>query len=72
MSRFMKFKQGKDTAERSVLINMDQVCHVMTDGGTGSVLTFCAIIGNEPAYLCVNASPDEIANALVNSITQGD
>ena len=56
----MRFKQGKGTAERSIHVNMNQVCHIMSDGGTGSVLTFCATIGDEPAYICVNESPDEI------------
>jgi hypothetical protein len=56
----MKFKQGKDGALRDVFINMNQVCYIATDGASGSVLTFAAVLQDEPAYLCVNESPDEI------------
>jgi hypothetical protein len=56
----MKFKQGKNAAEHVVYVNMNQVCYITTDGSTGSVLTFAAVIQDEPAYLCVNESPDEI------------
>jgi len=56
----MKFRQGKDVMERDIYVNMNQVCYITTDGATGSVLTFAAVIGDEPAYLCVNESPDEI------------
>lgn len=56
----MKFRQGKGAAERDIFVNMNQVCHIASDGGTGSVLTFAAVIQGEPAYLCVNESPDEI------------
>lgn len=56
----MKFQQGKNEAKRDVFINMNQVCYITTDGSTGSVLTFATAIGEEPAYLCVNESPDEI------------
>lgn len=58
----MKFRQGKGSAERDVYVNMNQVCHITTDGATGSVLTFSAVIQDEPAYLCVNESPQEIGN----------
>lgn len=58
----MKFRQGKGSAERDVYVNMNQVCHIATDGATGSVLTFAAVIQDEPAYLCVNESPQEIGN----------
>lgn len=61
---FMKFKQGKGSAERAIYVNLDQVCYISTDGATGSVLTFAAVIGEEPAYLCVNEPPDEIALSL--------
>ncbi len=53
----MRFRQGKG----SVVVNMNQVCYIMSDGAAGSVLTFSAVINNEPAYLCVSESPDEIA-----------
>lgn len=56
----MKFRQGKNAAEREIYVNMNQVCYIAGDGATGSVLTFSAIIDEEPAYLCVNESPDEI------------
>ena len=56
----MKFRQGKKAAERDIYVNMNQVCFINTDGATGSVLTFAAAIGDEPAYVCVNESPDEI------------
>lgn len=56
----MKFRQGKGDAERDIYVNMNQVCYIATDGATGSVLMFGAIIGEEPAYLCVNETPDEI------------
>jgi hypothetical protein len=56
----MKFKQGKGDAERDVYVNMTQVCYIATDGATGSVLTFAAVVQDEPAYLCVNETPDEI------------
>lgn len=58
----MKLKQGKGDYERDVWVNMNQVCHIMSDGANGSVLTFCAVIANEPAYLCVNESPESIGN----------
>jgi hypothetical protein len=58
----MKFRQGKGKYECDVWINMNQVCHIMSDGGTGSVLTFSAVIAEEPAYLCVNESPELIGN----------
>ena len=53
----MKFKQGKGKYENDIWINMNQVCHIMTDGADGSVLTFNAVINGEPAYICVNESP---------------
>jgi hypothetical protein len=56
----MKFRQGKGAAERVIYVNMNQVCYITTDGATGSVLTFAAVIQDEPAYLCVNESPDDI------------
>lgn len=52
----MGFKQG----EQRIYVNMDQVCHIMTDGATGSMLTFNAVMDNCPAYLCVTEPPDEI------------
>lgn len=58
----MKFRQGKGDAERDIFVNMNQVCYISTDGGTGSVLTFAAAVQDEPAYVCVNESPDEIGN----------
>ncbi|WP_061023954.1 hypothetical protein [Bradyrhizobium sp. CCH5-F6] len=57
---FMKFRQGKGDAERDVYVNMSQVCYIATDGANGSVLTFAAVLQDEPAYLCVNEAPDEI------------
>jgi hypothetical protein len=56
----MKFRQGQGPAERDIYVNMNQVCYVSTDGADGSVLTFAAVIQDEPAYLCVNGTPDEI------------
>lgn len=56
----MKFRQGKNAAERAIFVNMNQVCYIATDGATGSVLTFAAMFQDEPAYICVNESPDEI------------
>ena len=53
----MKFRQMHG---RHVWVNMNQVCHITTDGETGSVLTFAAVLQDEPAYLCVNETPDEI------------
>jgi len=58
----MKFRQGKGDAARDIYVNMNQVCHITTDGTTGSVLTFGAVLNGEPAYLIVNESPDEIGN----------
>lgn len=58
----MKFKQGKGAAERIIYINMNQVCHITTDGLTGSILVFPAVVDNEVAYICVNESPDEIGD----------
>jgi hypothetical protein len=52
----MKFKQG----EGYIYVNMNQVCHIMSDGASGSVLTFNAVLQDSPAYICVNESPDEI------------
>jgi hypothetical protein len=56
----MKFRQGKDVMERDIYVNMNQVCTIATDGATGSVLTFAAVVKDGPAYVCVNESPDEI------------
>lgn len=56
----MKFRQGKGAAERYVWVNMNLVCYIVTDGASGSVLTFATVIQDEPAYICVNESPDEI------------
>lgn len=56
----MKLRQGKDDVGRDVWVNMSQVCHITPNFGGGSVLTFAAVINDEPAYLCVNESPDEI------------
>ncbi len=56
----MKFKQGKAPHDRDVYVNMNQVCYITTDGGTGSVLTFAAVIQDEPGYVCVNETPDQI------------
>lgn len=56
----MKFRQGKDAAGRDVYVNMNQVCYISTDGATGSVLTFAAVLQDEPAYICVNETPDQI------------
>jgi hypothetical protein len=58
----MKFRQGKNTAERDVWVNMNQVCYIATDGATGSVLTFAAVLQDEPAYICVNETPDQIGD----------
>jgi len=57
---YMKFRQGKDSMERDVYVNMNQVCYITTDGATGSVLTFAAVLQDEPAYICVSESPEEI------------
>jgi hypothetical protein len=54
---FMSFTQGKGDAKREIWVNMNQVCYIATDGASGSVLTFTAVINDEPAYLCVNDSP---------------
>lgn len=59
---FMKFSQGKDAAKRDIYVNMSQVCYIATDGATGSVLTFAAVIQDEPPYLCVNEAPDQIGS----------
>jgi hypothetical protein len=56
----MKFRQGKDEYERDVYVNMNQVCYIASDGATGSVLTFAAVVGDEAAYICVNETPDQI------------
>ena len=56
----MKFRQGKGEAERDIYVNMNLVCHITTDGLEGSVLTFAANVGDEPAYICVNESPSDI------------
>ena len=56
----MKFRQGRGAMERDIYVNMNQVCHVASDGKTGSVLTFAAVVEGEPAYVLVNDSPDEI------------
>ena len=56
----MKFRQGKGSAERDIYVNMNQVCYITTDGLHGSVLTFAAVLQDEPAYICVNDSPDLI------------
>lgn len=58
----MKFRQGKGAAERDVYVNMNMVCFITSDGADGSTLTFPAAIGEEPAYICVNDSPDEIGS----------
>ncbi len=59
----MKFRHGNGLAERNIYVNMNQVCHITPDGA-GCIMTFPASLGNEPAYICVNESPDEIAAAL--------
>ncbi len=56
----MKFRQGKDDAERDIFVNMNQVCHITPNFPTGSVLTFAAVIDDQPAWVVVNESPDEI------------
>jgi hypothetical protein len=56
----MKFRQGKGEYARDIHVNMNQVCHITTDGAKGSILTFAAVVNNEPAYIGVNESPDEI------------
>ena len=58
----MKFRQGKGDAVRDVFVNMNQVCHITSNYGSGSVLTFATVLNDEPAYLVVNESPDEIGN----------
>lgn len=55
----MRLTQGKDDMLRDVIVNMSQVCYIVADH-SGSVLTFAAVINDEPAYLCVNETPDEI------------
>jgi hypothetical protein len=60
----MKFRQGQGALERDVWINMNQVCYIVTDGATGSVLTFSAVLQDEPAYLCVNETPEQIGERL--------
>lgn len=61
---FMRLTQGKEHLQRDIWVNMNQVCHITTDGMTGSVLTFAASVGtdNEPAYICANESPESIGN----------
>lgn len=56
----MRFRQGKGAAERDVYVNMNQVCYITTDGAEGSVLTFAVILQDEPDYICVNETPDQI------------
>lgn len=56
----MKFRQGKGAAERDIYVNMNQVCYITTDGATGSVFTFAAVLQEEPAYICVNEAPEEV------------
>jgi hypothetical protein len=58
----MKFRQGRGDAERDVYVNMNLVCFIVSDGASGSTLTFAAAIRDEPAYICVNESPEEIGN----------
>jgi hypothetical protein len=71
MKPFMKFSRGKGAGEQFIYVNMNQVCYIATDGAAGSVLTFSAVIGEEPAYLCVNESPDEIAKRLPKESADG-
>jgi len=58
----MKFRQGSGEFERDVWVNMSQVCHIAPGGAGQSVLTFAAVIDNEPAYLVVNEQPNQIGN----------
>lgn len=65
MKPFMiKFRQGQGDAGRDIWVNMNQVCHITTNGASGSVLTFNAVIQDGPAYLYVNETPDEIGARL--------
>jgi hypothetical protein len=57
----LKFSQGEGENTREIYVNMNQVCYIAPNGDAGSVLTFCAIIRDEPAYLIVNETPDQIA-----------
>lgn len=57
----LKLTQGND-----IFVNMNQVCHIMTDGAHGSVLTFNAVMDNCPAYIVVKESPYQI-NELLSS-----
>lgn len=54
-----KFTRGKD----SVWVNMDLVSHFLTDSGTGTVLMFVGVLHDEPLYICVKESPEEVARA---------
>jgi hypothetical protein len=56
----MGFRQGKGKNERAIYVNMNLVSHMSSDGATGSVLMFPCAIGEEPAYVCVNESPESI------------
>lgn len=62
----MKFRQGSGSYERDIWVNMNQVCHITPNGLSGSeggsVLTFSAVVGDEPAYIVVNESLAEIGN----------
>ncbi len=56
----MKFRQGRGDNERDVWVNMNLVCFIVSDGAEGSTLTFAAAIRDEPAYICVNETPEQI------------
>jgi hypothetical protein len=61
MKPFMlKFRQGTGIHERTIYVNMNQVCHVSPGGYGTAVLTFACVINDEPAYIVVNETPDEI------------
>jgi hypothetical protein len=53
---FMRFKQG----DKHVLINMNQVCTMYSEG-TRTFMTFNGIIDDSPGYIIVDDSLDDIA-----------
>lgn len=53
---FMQFKQG----ENQIAVNMNQVCYMTPSGSDKTCLIFTAVIGDEPAYLIVDESFDNI------------
>lgn len=65
MPMFIKLPNG----DGEVLINLDQVCHVMGTIPDKVVVTFNAVLQDEPAYLIIDLSLKDFLSRLPQAVT---